>query len=352
MSRSTLEILLAPALILVFGAFVAFACGGSEQQQEDNPIPVCYQSHPLPPDGGMLRNLNTDDWANLVVRGYREGGQSTQDCVGNPVQWRRTDTACDMHEPTDEPPPGAVPVTETSVIVGRSSTVARKPVWVITHEFEDGDGFGPVAITERDANGVSVRAIGTLRLPRERARLRLRESGGQHFVVADGERCPPEDEDGDQPEPPANVEDGEETGEEANEPTCLRYARILPLVGDQLMTPEVRTPEGECLGPAQVYLSREATVGLENGWERTFRLAASMEYRAGAIIIHEQVTAADKDPRDEGRPPRAFRTTDSDRVILLHRGAMASRGVPLFERTLRAHGSTQLPIAESNRDRE
>lgn len=349
MSRSTTEYLLAPGLILVSGMFVAFACGGSDTPEE--PRPVCYASHPVP-DGGMVRNLRAEEWADLAVRGYREGAESTQDCVGNPVQWRRTDTECDVHEPDDEAAPQAVPLNEESVIVGRSDTVARKPVWVVTHHFEDGDGFGPVMLTQRNAEGVAVMAIGTLRLPLQRARLRLRESGGQQFIVADGERCPEEDEDGDDEAPPANVADGEETGEEASEPTCLRYARILPLVGDQLMSPEVRNQAGHCLGPAQVYLARETTVGLQNGWERTFRLAASMEYRAGAVVVHEQITAEDSDPRDPGRPARLFRTTDADRVMHMRRGGMRSEGIPLFERAVRAHGSTQLPIAESSGDRE
>jgi len=341
--------LLGPGLIAVFATFVGFACGGSETPED--PPPVCYTSHPVP-DGGLVRNLRTEEWADLVVRSYREGGEVSQNCVGDSLQWRATDEACDVHEPDDEPPPGAIEQTEESVIVGRSDTAARKPVWIITHHFEDGDGFGPVALTERSPEGVAVRAIGTLRMPLQRARLRLRESGGQEFVVADAERCPPEEDEDDAPDPPADVADGEETGEEDEEPTCIRYARILPVVGDQLMSPEVRDREGHCLGPNQVWLSREQTVGLENGWERRFRLAASMEFRGGAIIIHEQVTAEDSDPRDPGRPARLFRTTDSDRVVTLRRGGMRSSGLPLFERAVRAHGSTQLPIAESNRDQE
>ncbi len=346
MSRNLPTYLLGPGLLVVSAAFVAFACGGSDTPED--PTPLCYQSHPLP-DGGMVRNIRAEEWVDLVVRGYREGGESSQNCIGDSVAWRATDDACDVHEPDDEPPPDAVALNEESVIVGRSDTVARKPVWVVTHHFEDGDGFGPVALTERDENGVSVRAIGTLRMPLQRARLRLRESGGQEFIVADGERCPPEDEDED--EAPQNVEDGEQTDEE--EPTCIRYARILPVVGDQLMTPEIRNHDGtRCLGPNQVWLSREQTVALENGWERTFRLAASMEFRGGSIIVHEQVVAEDSDPRDPGRPARLFRTTDSDRVVMMRRGGMRSSGLPLFERALRAHGSTQLPIAESDRDQE
>ncbi|HEY8430878.1 MAG TPA: hypothetical protein VIL20_21010, partial [Sandaracinaceae bacterium] len=337
---SRLSYVLAPNIAVALLA--SQACGGG--QVSEDPPPVCYLSHPIP-DGGMMRNLRANEWASLVVRGFREGQQSTQDCVGNPIEWRPTDPQCEVHEDENEPAPRPVEITEESVVVGRSDTVAVKPVWVITHRFEDGDGFGPVAVTERTPEGVAVRAIGTLRLPTERARLRLRETGGHRILVADGERCPREDdeENGDPDSaPPANAGDG---GDGEQRATCLRTSRLLPMVGDRLLNPEIRSPDGRCLGPAMVHLSREHVVGIANGWERVFRLAASMEYRGGSIVVHEQVTAEDRDPRDPGRPPRAFRTTDADRVIHIERGGLRSSGIPLFDRAIRAHGSTQLPIA-------
>lgn len=342
MSRPALSYVLAPSLALGLGVIGIQACGGG--QTTEDPPPVCYASHPLP-DGGMVRNLRSEEWADLVVRSYREGQQSTQDCVGNNITWRATDRACDVHEPDDEPAPTAVEITSESVIVGRSDSAMRRPVWVITHHFQDGDGFGPVVVTDRTEDGVAVRAMGTLRMPLERARLRLRTTGGQEIVVADGERCPPEDEESDEDATPANAQ---QEGEPEEEPTCIRYARLMPVVGDQIMQPELRDREGHCIGPAQVWLQREGTRALENGWERTFKLAASMEYRGGAVIIHEQVTAEDSDPRDPGRPARLFRTSDADRVIYLReRGGMRTDGLPLFERAIRADGSTQLPIAET-----
>ena len=348
MSREALSYALVPSLVLT-GALLAFvACGGGEVQED--PPPVCYLHHPVP-DGGMVSNLDEDEWASLVVRNFSEGTQSQQDCVGNDIQWRPTDTSCALHEDEDEAAPTPQPLTEESVVVGRSDSAMVKPVWVITHRFEDGDGFGPVAVTQRTAEGVAVRAIGTLRMPVDRARIRLRETGGQQVLVADGERCPEEDEDADEAPVPAGGAEADPAAAD-EEPTCLRYARLMPVVGDRIMSPEVRSREGQCLGPAQVYLSREEKVALENGWERTFQLAASMEYRAGAVIIHEQVTATDADPRDPGRPGRLFRTTDGDRVIYLRRGGMQSAGSPLFERAVRADGSTQLPIAEAERNEE
>ena len=350
MSRSLPTYLLGPGLLVVSAAFVAFACGGSDTP-EDSP-PACYAHIALPDagvDGGggapMVRNVRATEWVDLVVRNYREGSTSTQNCVGDEIRWVPTDRACRVHEPDDEPAPQAQPLNEESVVVGRSDTVARKPVWVITHHFEDGDGFGPVMLGVRSPEGVAIRAIGTLRLPRTRARLRLRESGGQEFLVADGERCPPEPEESE--EPPANVADGQPTGEEEREQGCMRYARILPLVGDQLMTPEVRNTDGDCLGSNQIWLQRERNIALVNGWERRFRLAGSMEFRGGAGGINEQGTIEDRAPRGPGRPARRVPTPGPPRVPRLSRGGMQSSGLPLFERALRAHGSTQLPIGES-----
>lgn len=339
MSRPSL---LPYVLALVVTPALLAACGGS--QTPEDPPPVCYASHPVP-DGGMIRPLNAEQWAQLIVRAYNEGQPSSQDCIGNDIQWRPTDRQCQVHEDENEPPPRAVPITEESVVVGRADKVAIKPVWVITHRFEDGDGFGPVVVTERTPEGVAVRAMGNLRLPVDRARLRLRETGGQQILVADGERCPQQNEDEDAP---ANVSQGDEEAP----PTCLRISRLMPMVGDRLLSPEIRSADGRCLGPAAVHLQREHVTQLANGWERVFRLAASMEYRGGSIIVHEQVTAEDRDPRDPGRPPRAFRTTDADRIIQLERrGGMRSNGIPLFERTIRAQGSTQLPVAEGTESR-
>ena len=350
---SSMPYLVAPALIGCFALFVALACGGgsSTTPVEEESRPLCYASHPVG-DAGMVRNLRASEWADLIVRSYHEGQSSGEDCIGNDIEWHATDTACDVHEDEDERAPEPQEITEESVIVGRGDTAMRRPIWVITHRFEDGDGFGPVVVTDRNAEGVGVRAIGSLRMPVERARLRLRETGGRHIVVADGERCPDEDDDDDEPDQGDSAPGAEAPQDE--EPTCQRYARILPMVGSELSTPELRNAiDNHCIGPAQVWLAREEKVALETGWERTFRLAASLEYRAGAIIVHEQVTMEDSDPRDPGRPARLFRTTDADRVILLERrGGMRSRGVPLFERALRAHGSTQLPIGASERSDE
>ncbi len=347
MTRSSrLPYVLVPGLTIVAASFAAQACGGG--QVNEDPTPVCYLSHPVP-DGGGVRPLRASEWAGLIVRSYNEGQPSGQDCVGNDIQWHATDQHCSVHEDPEERAPEAVPITEESVIVGRADDIMVKPVWVITPHFEDGDGFGPVAVTERTAEGVAVRAIGTLRMPIERARLRLRETGGQQIVVADGERCPHEDEEGDDDAdsaPPQNA-GGDESAEDQQPPSCFRVSRLLPMVGDRLLSPEVRSDDGDCLGPALVDLQREATMPIANGWERVFRLAASMEYLGSSIVIHEQVTAEDRDPRDPGQPARPFRTTDSDRIIVVDRGGMRSNGIPLFERTLRAQGSTQLPIASA-----
>jgi hypothetical protein len=343
---------LAPCASLGALGLIAQACGGSPPPGHDDPQPLCYFSAATP-DSGMVRNLRANEWGSLVVRNYREGGQVTQDCAGNTIQYDRVDPRCEIHEDENEPAPQPVEVTEESVIVGRSDDGPMvRPIWVITHRFEDGDGFGPVVITQRRDLGVAVRAMGTLRLPTDRARLRLRVTGGQQILVADGERCPPaEGEEGEQAAPPAGG--GGEEGEEEEEPTCLRASRLMPVVGNEILNPEVRTADGSsCIGPALVYTEREAVVGLENGWERVFRLAASMEYDGGAIIIHEQVVAEDRDPRDPGRPPVVFRTTDHDRYLFVTRGQMRSRGVPLFERAVRASGSLQLPIASARENRE
>lgn len=379
MRPSRLPYVLVPGLIALAALFVSFACGGGRTPEgADDPQPLCYYSSPLP-DGGAVRPIRPNEWGALALRGYNAQAQrgsaqrATQNCRGDEIRYVGPDrNRCEIHDPEDEPAPEAVDITEESIIVGRGSGPMVKPVWVITHRFENGDGFGPIILTQRRELGVAVQAIGTLRLPTERARLRLREAGGQRLIVADGERCPPPEEEGEGDDaPPANA-GGDEEEEEEEEPTCLRATRILPVVGNEILNPEVMGPrrprtaqeaqairerarrgdqptrdDWSCIGPSLIYTEREAVIGLENGWERVFTLHASMEYdTSGAIIIHEQVVMVDRDPRDPGRPPLNFRTTDHDRYYFVHRGAIRSRGTPLLERAIRAHGSIQHPIAQ------
>lgn len=298
--------------------------------------PLCFYRDLI--EGGGWQSVSRERWTQIVLGNFRRSTRRLYNCAGETTHWEPTDQGCDVHEPRLERPPRAVPVTESSVIVGRSDRLAVKPIWVITHRFSDGDGFGPVAVVERTAEGFAVRALGNLRLPSDRARLRIHDAMRSQLVVADGERCQRRDDLGGPPILRTEIEAGEEDALR-----CIRYAQVLQWRGDHLVPPTINDEE-RCLGPARFYLDREHRVHLANQWFRIFRLAASIEYRGSTIVVHEQVQVEDADPGNPDRPPRLFRTSEADRLIHVGRRDLRSRDTSLLERAIRANGSLQLPI--------
>ena len=59
--------------------------------------------------------------------------------------------------------PQPVPLTETSV-VERVMPDGKRLVWIMTHHFPNGDGFGPVAAVTLGQTKVYVDSLGFLRL--------------------------------------------------------------------------------------------------------------------------------------------------------------------------------------------
>ena len=159
--------------------------------------PLCWLVHPVP-DGGMIRNLRAEEWADLVVRELpRRQRERPRTASATTVQWRETDDDVRRARADDERRPRArSPVNEESVIVGRGDT----------RRAQAGVGHHPPVrrrrrvwsrsmLTERDDEGVAVRAIGNApHAGRAGAPSPARDRGWPGVVVADGERCPDEDE--------------------------------------------------------------------------------------------------------------------------------------------------------------
>ena len=97
---------LGPSLAATLAALFGVACGGADTPED--PLPVCYLNHPVP-DGGMVHNLRAEEWADLVVRGYREGAESAQNCVGTAFAGDRPTTPVRSTSPTTSRPPARSP---------------------------------------------------------------------------------------------------------------------------------------------------------------------------------------------------------------------------------------------------
>lgn len=176
----------------------------------------------------FVRPVRPAEWLNLLVSS-EPGQRAVAECTGGAINLPEPSEACREAEDEareaareageeyqEELPPEPVELTEESIVLGRISSL-KKLVWVVTHEYENGDGLGPIALVERedteDGSFLKVRAIGTLRSRKLRVRLRLETIPVRSLVTVVGERCPDEDEESGNA-PPAPGADADEDEEE------------------------------------------------------------------------------------------------------------------------------------------
>ena len=304
------------------GAVVASACS-SNRPPPAAPLPVpmvCAVAAP-PAVAGAVPTLRADAWARLLIRGYTPGVAqgNVRDCTDQPVAWREPTVRCRESAEATAPVPQR-PLTEDDVVVQRLSPSLRL-VWIIVDRFDNGEAVGPVALAEFTGDRVGVRAIGTLRTFPRRARLRLEAIGARRVLIGEGEVCT----------------------DENNPLTCRRQARLMMLQGDRFVAEPLRTASGRCLGPARFEFKKEYSVVVpETGWERTFELQTSLQYRAEGVQVSEQVTVSDRDRARPQVPARIFRRAAADRAIYVINNAFVASDPSLWNRVLRVDARTGL----------
>ena len=302
------------------GAVVASACS-SNRPPPAAPLPVpmvCAVAAP-PSVAGAVPTLRADAWARLLIRGYTPGMAqgNVRDCTDQPVAWREPTLRCRESAEPSAPVPQR-PLTEDDVVVQRLSPSLRL-VWVIVDRFDNGEAVGPVALAEFTGDRVGVRAIGTLRTFPRRPRLRLESIGARRVLIGEGEVC----------------------ADENNPLTCRRQARLMMLQGDRFVAEPLRTASGRCLGPARFEFKKEYSVVVnETGWERTFELQTSLQYRAEGVQVSEQVIVSDHDRARPLVPPRIFRRAAADRAIYVINNAFVASDPSLWNRVLRVDART------------
>jgi hypothetical protein len=304
------------------GAVVASACS-SNRPPPAAPLPVpmvCAVAAP-PSVAGAVPTLRADAWARLLIRGYTPGMAqgNVRDCTDQPVAWREPTIRCRESAEASSPVPQR-PLTEDDVVVQRLSPSLRL-VWIIVDRFDNGEAVGPVALAEFTGDRVGVRAIGTLRTFPRRPRLRLEAIGARRVLIGEGEVCT----------------------DENNPLTCRRQARLMMLQGDRFVAEPLRTASGRCLGPARFEFKKEYSVVVpETGWERTFELQTSLQYRAEGVQVSEQVTVSDHDRARPQVPARIFRRAAADRAIYVINNAFVASDPSLWNRVLRVDARTGL----------
>lgn len=258
----------------------------------------------------LLSNYNRE--TSLVTR-------PVKDCSGRPVQT----TVADEQIARCLAPPGRVTELPPRALTDEDLLIAPSPdgrqlAWVQTHHYDDGEASGPIAVVEWSAQGVIVRAIGTLRAYANKAAMRLEPMGAGKVLVVESRVCDPDD--------PRR---------------CERVTRLLPLVGDTFVETPLVAEDGACLGPAQFSMHREQTVKLENGLLRKFEMATSIDFTSGQALVTEQVKIEDSDPAQPQAPAKVFREANIQRPLqLVANGVVTKPG--LWERMLNEFGSVRI----------
>lgn len=230
--------LLLPSLFAV--ALSLFLLGGGCSSPQEPPLceraledPEAEEEEEEEEDDAQItfvRPVRPAEWLNLMVNSA-VGERAIQECTGNLIRMPDPSDACreaeeeareaNPDEYVEEEPPEPVELSEESVVLGRISS-KRKLVWIVTHEFENGDGLGPVALVERhdsedDGSSLKVRALGALRARRERVRLRLETIPVRSLVVVEGERCLDGNEEEEEEEEQSSSDSGDSDEEEEDE---------------------------------------------------------------------------------------------------------------------------------------
>jgi hypothetical protein len=197
----------------------------------------------------------------------------------------------------------------------------RRIVWIMTHQFPNGDGFGPVAAITVENDTAFVGSLGFLRLRPTRVDLDLWLIGTKVVLRGEGETC-----------------DG---GRNAS--TCRRASSLM--VYDKLRfhgVPMRRTETNECIDTPWVEQAREADLTLENGWNRHMKITANVTHDQRYVVITEHVDVQDTDPAHPDIPPRDVRRIDTERFIHVEGPYMFTRQSPLWPRIIPTEGRTEV----------
>ncbi len=298
-------------------SLVLAACGGTAKPVATPPL--CEM--PLPMEGGAPRPMRAGDWMRLLLVGdsRHDGVFALTTCTGERIEHTPLPADCEVQTPD----PGVaepVALTEASV-VERLLPDNRRLIWIMTHRFPNGDGFGPIAAVVVGKRTAYVGSLGFLRLRPTRVDLSLWNIGPKSVLVGEGESCTD----------PKQVT------------TCRRAANLLVYDKGRFHAPPIRrTDSGECIDAPWVEYKREADLTLENGWNRHMKIVATLGHDQRYVVITEQVEVADTDPEHPDIPPRDLRRIDTERFVHVEGPRFYTRQPPLWPRIIPTEGKTQV----------
>lgn len=269
--------------------------------------------------------VRAHDWLSLLARLElgRGGVFATRDCLGRWISYSSKPNACEGPR-ASEPPPRRQPVAEETVQV-RDLGDGSYLVWVVTHLFEDGDGYGPIALVHRESDGLSVDAIGALRSHRDRVKLERWNIQKDTVVAASGELC-------------------ERT--QSGQRICDRTTKLLLQHGQQLLSAPVVDPQGRCLQAGTFELARTHERPLSSGLTRTFEMNSEIKHDSRYVVVEERLLVRDADASSRSTPARIVQRVETRRLLQPYGGRLVTRQDSLWRRAL-SKGAAD-PVATHN----
>jgi hypothetical protein len=291
-------------------------CAGSSDVVR--PKPLCEMAF-----GNGTKDLipaTARDWLKLVVQTQvtNEGYVAEYTCMGEPIEPQPPPLNCQVQSGyIGTPKP--VPLVESSVIESRLSG-GRSIVWIVTHRYPNGDGFGPIAITRNEGNRLVVGVLGQMRLRTTRVELSVWDIQGRSVLVGQGESC----------------------RDEAKPDSCKRAANILVYTAQHLLTVPISDPQGQCIDEPWVELHMETDKDLENGWNRHFEINTTVGHDDRYVVLTEGVKVDDSDPNNPDVPSRTVREVNTERFLHVEGPRLVSKQQPLWPKILPANGKIKL----------
>lgn len=297
--------------LLIVSLLTLAGCG--QRPVKTEPM-LCYLAK------GSNEPIRANDWVELITRPklWRSQVFADQDCTGAEIWWEPPDRDCLIKSPLlEEPKPTQL---REGDIYERVVSDQVRLVWIVSHRFANGDGFGPIAVVRIHRKGLEVEAIGALRLRTERVNLELWHIGKQAVVIGTGESCP-------------------DAGDRSS---CRRAANVMVHFNKVLFSPMLTYQNGRCIDEPWIELTRQEDQALDSGWNRHFELRSSLSHDNRYLVISEQVVIGDSDPDSAATPTREVRRIDTERFIHIRGPKLITRQHPLWPRVLPSAGSIEL----------
>mgnify|MGYP003444680855 CR=1 FL=1 len=305
-------------LLCVLLLMTAGACA-KRHKPPATPVQSSVSAEPAPRRGvcfvprdpnAYAHPVRPHDWLSVLTRLElgRGGVYATRDCTGQVIRYVQ---ARNCSTPKNEPAPVLSPMAEEAVIV-RDLGANIFVVWVVTHRFQDGDGYGPIALARRHRDGIEVAAMGMLRMRTQRVKLESFSIQGQNVVLATGETCRrgPSDQ------------------------NCERSSRVVLGVGNRLIDAPVVDPEGRCLQDANFELAKQDQRILPSGLTRSFQYNANVQHDTKYVVVEERLVVRDLDPSGQAGPAREVQRIETNRFFEPQQGRLITRQNSLWSKAI------------------